>query len=91
MPPFPRPSWLDKLSPKQQALYENRFKIKLAALYYSSEGSIGPLSESIGFDRRTLSTTPRVAPETAIKLEGKLGRDLFPREFFRPDLFQIEE
>lgn len=30
-----------------------------------------------------------ISPELAIKLETVLGRERFPREFFRPDIFVV--
>lgn len=35
-------------------------------------------------------TRGRISGKMAVQLESLLGRELFPRELFRPDLFLIE-
>lgn len=37
-----------------------------------------------------LNTTGTIAVTTCIKIEELLGRETFPREFFRPDIFVAE-
>jgi len=69
------------------------FACRLAALYHNPKGSLGTLSEAIGGSRSLLHMALSAGgptPETCIKLEQLLGRDLFPREFFRPDIFSTE-
>ena len=87
-PPMMRvPDWV---APEQY----QRFAVRLAALYYSEDGGISALSEGLGYSRPALHMAlgakggPNV--DHCIKLEHLLGRDLFPREFFRPDIFIAE-
>jgi hypothetical protein len=70
---------------------ETRFILKLAALYYSPRGGVAPLAESCGYHDKAFSSLENITAELAVKLERHLGRELFPREFFRPDLFLIQE
>ncbi len=65
---------------------------RLAAVYHNAKGSIGTLSEEIG-SRSLLHMALAGGGLTAdhcIKLEKVLGAELFPREFFRPDIFLRE-
>jgi hypothetical protein len=70
---------------------ETRFLLKLAALYASPGASVSTLAESCGYHPKSFAAFQNISPELALKLEGVLGRELFPREFFRPDLFCIPE
>lgn len=78
------------LAPEQRA----EFAVRLAALYHKMDGSMGDLSEAIGGSRSMLHMALKskggINAVTCIKLEELLGRDLFPREFFRPDIFVAE-
>lgn len=81
---FPIPAWV---APEQRA----EFALRLAASYYKMGGSLGDLSEAIGCSRPTLHMALKakggLSAQMCIRIEEKLGRDLFPREFFRPDIF----
>lgn len=77
------PEWVE---PDQR----QSFVVRLAALYHNPKGSLGTLSEAIGGSRTLLHMALKqggITPATCIKLEELLGRDSFPREFFRPDIF----
>ena len=77
------PGWVDDTN---RAL----FTIRAAALYHNEDGSIGQLSEALGGSRSMLHMAIKkggLTTATCIKLEEMLGRETFPREFFRPDLF----
>jgi hypothetical protein len=66
------------------------FAVRLAALYHNEKGSLGVLSEALGGSRSLLHAAlggNGITAQTCIKLEELLGREHFPREFFRPDLF----
>lgn len=66
---------------------------RLAALYHNHKGSLGTLSEGIGGSRSMIHMALAGGGLTAdhcIKLERLLGAELFPREFFRPDIFLRE-
>lgn len=70
-----------------------RFAIRLAALYFSENGEMSVLSEGLGYSRSALHMALNgkgLNADHCIKLENLLGRDLFPREFFRPDIFIAE-
>lgn len=84
---LPIPSWVTE---------ENRqeFAVRLAALYLTMGGSLNDLSQAIGRSRTyinsALSTRQGISAATCVELERVLGRELFPREFFRPDIFIVE-
>jgi hypothetical protein len=84
---FPIPAWVE---PEQRA----EFAVRLAALYHKMDGSLGDLSEALGGSRSLLHMALKskggVNAQTCIKLEELLGREAFPREFFRPDIFVAE-
>lgn len=83
---FPVPSWV---APDQR----QAFAVRLAALYHNPKGSLGALSEAIGLSKSGLHMAlsyKGLNADHCIKLEGVLGRSLFPREFFRPDIFIAE-
>lgn len=84
------PSYLDSLPEDQAKIGRCRFLIRLAALHYSPDGSVKTLSESLGLHPGTLAGVSNISGELAVKLETVLGRDKFPRELFRPDLFVVE-
>lgn len=84
---FPIPA---RVKPGQR----DEFAVRLAAFYHNKNGSLGALSVALGGSasllHMQLKATGTVNVQTAIKLEELLGRDLFPREFFRPDIFVTE-
>lgn len=84
---FPIPGWV---APEQRA----EFAVRLAALYYTMGGSLGELSEALDGSRSLLHMALKskggLNAQTCIKLEELLGRETFPREFFRPDIFVAE-
>ena len=70
-----------------------RFAVRLAALYFSENGELSVLSEGLGYSRSALHMALNgkgLNADHCIKLEALLGRDNFPREFFRPDIFIAE-
>lgn len=86
-PTFHIPAWVE---PGQRA----EFAVRLAALYHSMDGSLATLSEALGGSRSLLHMALKskggINAPTCIKLEELLGREHFPREFFRPDIFVAE-
>lgn len=84
---FPIPG---HITPEQRA----EFAVRLAALYHKMDGSMGDLSEALGGSRSMLHMALKskggLSAPTCIKLEELLGRETFPREFFRPDIFVAE-
>lgn len=84
---FPIPAWVE---PEQRA----EFAVRMAAFYHNKSGSLGKLSVALGGSssmlHMQLNTTGNINVTTAIKIEELLGRELFPREFFRPDIFVAE-
>lgn len=87
------PNWIKDLPPSRQDDAKRCFLLRTAALHYSEEGHMKVLSTGIGLADGTLATYlssgQPITAEIAVKLEGALGRRLFPRELFRPDLFQL--
>jgi len=86
----PMPQWLDTIADEDQDAARSRFLLRLAALYHSPEGKLNTLSEAVGFSPNSLAQLYRVSAPLAVSLEELLGRDNFPRELFRPDLFRTE-
>ena len=84
---FPVPGWV---APEQRA----EFALRLAALYFTMGGNLGDLSVALGGSRSLLHMALKskggLNAQTCIKLEELLGRETFPREFFRPDIFVAE-
>lgn len=83
--PMRVPEWV---KPEDRQL----FVLRLAAVYHNPKGSIALLSEAMGGSRTLLHMTLNdrgngLNANHCIKLEEILGRELFPREFFRPDIF----
>jgi hypothetical protein len=71
-----------------------RFALRLAALYYNENGRVHDLSLGIGLSQSALHMAlsyKGLNADHCIKLEKLLGRDLFPREFFAPNIFIAQE
>lgn len=82
---FPVPLWAE---PEDH----QRFAVALAALYHNKTGSVSALSQALGLSHATLSMALNgsgLSSQTCMALEALLGRETFPREFFRPDLFAL--
>lgn len=88
---WPSPAWLNDVAMPDQA--NRRFILRLAALYHNEKGSLQELSRALDYSDNALHQAAvqnqGVTPECAIRLEGLLGRELFPRELFRPDIFNV--
>lgn len=77
------PAWV---TPEKHQL----FAVRLASLHYSETGQVAALSSALGGSRSMLHMSLKqggLSAATCIKLEELLGRENFPREFFRPDIF----
>lgn len=89
------PKWLEEVPEERQLIETTRFYLRIAALYVDPEGRLSALSLACGLAESTLATVSKrvekLSPETAILIERTVGRDLMPRELFRPDLFTISE
>lgn len=82
---FPLPQWAEG--------NRQRFAIRMAALYHNEKGSIADLSCALGYSSATIAMQlkgPGLSKQTCLALEALLGADLFPRQWFRPDLFPAE-
>lgn len=91
----PLPAWV---SACQTAESVDRAKlcfiIRLAALFHNEKGSVGQLSIACGLAESTLHQALKraeIAPGHAVEIERVVGRSLFPRELFRPDLFTLPQ
>jgi len=97
MTDFPLPPWWDSTQGELADCERNRFKIRLAALYFTPKGDVMNLSYASGIPRTTLqlpclvnhrsSVSGQIWPKLAIQLEDTLKNPHFTRKFFRPDLF----
>jgi hypothetical protein len=91
---WPVPSWLESLPEEERSKALSMFYVRLAALYASEDGQLKVLSQRIGWSESAVSKAVfarQVSPKMAVEIEKTLGRNLFPRELLRPDIFQIEE
>jgi hypothetical protein len=87
----PLPAYLADITDEtERKAVTAQFQLRLAALYFSPKGTLTALAKTCGYHEKALSAFNNISPETAILLEKALGRELFPREFFRPDLFLIQ-
>jgi hypothetical protein len=82
------PAWIGQLEPDAQEKARCRYLLRLAALHYSSAGHLAVLSKACGLAAGSLAQLDQVSATLAIRLEAALGRDAFPRQLFRPDLFE---
>lgn len=96
MPSFtwPEPSWLGEITdPATREEARIRFHLSLAAIYCTENGRLDDLARCLGKPKGTVRTQryrARPSHTLAIGIEETLGRDLFPREMFRPDLFTVK-
>jgi hypothetical protein len=70
-----------------------RYYLNLASAFHSDRGTLTALSDALGLGESALNVARRrgsVSAELAVKIEEKLGRDLFPRELFN-DIFVVAE
>lgn len=90
---LPEPTWLTGETDIERSEKRTRFYLSIACQYYSESGRASDLAEAIGMSANAyavMKTRGKVPPETALALEKALGRELFPRSLFRPDLFEVE-
>lgn len=88
---WPEPAWLgeiaDEEDKKRAAI---RFRLRLAALYCSSGGDLDSLALAAGYRPGSVKVhdgRPLPGHKLATALERTLGRELFPRELFAPDIY----
>lgn len=91
----PTPAWVgEHQSPESVDRAKLCFLIRLAALYHNNKASVGQLSLACGLAESTLHQALKrgeIAGEIAVSIENAIGRSLFPRELFRPDLFTLPQ
>lgn len=89
----PIPAWvMAHQTPESVDRAKLCFYIRLAALYHNDKGSVGQLALACDLAESTLHQAMKrgeIAPAHAVQIEKIVGRSLFPRELFRPDLFTI--
>lgn len=91
---LPDPKWLATQKTFPSILARQRFWLRIAALYLTETGTVTDLSVLLGRTTAALLnySTKRCTPipaELAIQIESLVGRDVIPRERFRPDLFTL--
>lgn len=90
---WPMPAWHNDLPEEDRPAACLRHLLNLAAIYASREGTATALAQALGVGDTAIlqaKVRGRVSGEMAVKLEALLGRERFPRELFRPDLFVVE-
>ena len=81
---FPEPAWVRNDEDR------HRFRLLIAALYHSRSASLTELATILPITAQALHEScsrDGVRPQHAVTLEKALGEELFPRAFFRPDVF----
>lgn len=89
---WPVPAWLADLPDAERQTAFTRYMLCLAVAFMGDKASPGDLSRALGMHANQVNLMKHrgtIAGETAVKLEGLLGRQHFPREMFRPDLFTL--
>ncbi|HLP69141.1 MAG TPA: hypothetical protein VK181_16625 [Rhizobium sp.] len=80
------------MSEADQGKAQARVLLDIAAIYATSSGTSSALAHALGVNPTAIlqaRSRGKVSAELAVKIESLLGRALFPRELFRPDLFLI--
>jgi DNA-binding transcriptional regulator LsrR (DeoR family) len=87
---LPPPAWVSgKDFPSATDRARLLFYLRLAALYHNERGSLVDLAHDMGFSRSTLHMALKrghLPTDIAVKIENKIGRELFPIQLLRPDL-----
>lgn len=94
LPQWPLPEWLADLPDVEREAATKRFLLCLATVYLKDKATAADLSAAIGLHPNqvnVMKTRGKVSGEAAVAIESALGRKLFPREIFRPDLFTLPE
>lgn len=89
---WPMPSWLGDLPDVEAKVAKTRILLCLASAYCGERGNLSRLARRMNVPEQTVHSAAdrgQVSPEMAIALETLLGREHFPRELFRPDLFTL--
>jgi hypothetical protein len=89
---WPVPDWLAELPDDVRHRAFVRYMLCMAVAYMGDKASPADLSHALGMSHNQVNLMKHrgtIAGETAVKLEGLLGRQHFPREMFRPDLFTL--
>jgi hypothetical protein len=89
---WPEPKWLLDVPEHERTAARLRFHLAIAAIYANADMLDQSLSVDLGLALNTvgqIKSRGRITGELAIKLEQLLGRECFPRELFRPDLFLV--
>lgn len=82
---FPEPSWVASDEDR------HRFRLLIAAIYFSKAGTITDLATVLPVSAQALHEACKsggIRAQHAKTLEETLGAELFPRAFFRPDIFE---
>jgi hypothetical protein len=91
---WPEPRWLAAIADDtEREKARIRFFLALAALYCTENGRLDALALCVGKEKgavRTQRHRARPGPPLVLGIENELGRDLVPRELFRPDIYPPE-
>lgn len=91
---WPEPRWLKDIPESEREAACLRFHLNLAILYATPEMSNQAFTDAIGVSESAISHVKRrgrITGELAVAIENVTGREHFPREMFRPDLFTVSE
>ncbi len=90
---WPTPFWHESVPEKDRDAAKLRLLLSLAAIYASESGTATAFAQALGVGDTAIlqaKARGRISGELAVRIETLLGRELFPRELFRPDLFLIQ-
>lgn len=89
---WPLPSWLADLPEKERDDAYNFFLLELVRIYSGPRATAREFSLRLGYSEHVVYNMKKVgtiSPEMAMSIEKLMGRELFPRELFRPDYFAL--
>lgn len=91
---WPMPTWVDDLPPIERQKAKTRYLLCLATTFLEDRSTPKRLANRLGIHPNAINwmkTKGQIPAEVAVSIEQLLGRDRFPRELFRPDLFVLPE
>lgn len=90
---FPIPGSVQKAPKTERGVRSLRFKLRVAALYGTPDGTLKALANACGIDHSTLAchiARENIPAPLCVKLEKLCGADQFPRSWFNPTLFGVQ-
>lgn len=91
---WPLPPWIAAIEDEsERQVARNQLLLGYACLYYDRKGTAATLAESLGLTANAFALFKmrgKISGDFAVELERVLGRECFPRELWRPDIFTVD-